>query len=325
MKVLTILFLLGLSSHVFASTYKVASLWKSNNAPSEMQYLATVENTDFYAESGEWLFIFGTNEEGNWIAKPYHLGGMDFYTYENASGNGTDDLYTMQYKVRHDQLYVSLDPRSTSTEAIKTIYTQYESSDVTTMATQLMNDIAKNHDHLRALPELTTLEQFKKRLKLVVWDYGFSVFPSEYENDENFPFLVYDFQIEFFLIDHIADTEFSEAIIEQDGKDVLSQTLRQGKTWHASSNDAVRAVIEEIENTNIDPWNYSYIYHSSFSEQVFKMKDSVLKNAAKKFVRYEIVNASAFICEGEISPWEEVTWVLIDGSTYTYTPGTECD
>ncbi len=58
---------------------------------------------------------------------------------------------------------------------------------------------------------------------------------------------------------------------------------------------------------------------------VLNFQGKVLRKAANKFVRYEVLNTTGFECEGGVYDWSDVTWILIDGSTYTYSVGTECD
>lgn len=50
-----------------------------------------------------------------------------------------------------------------------------------------------------------------------------------------------------------------------------------------------------------------------------------LKATVGKFVRYEIVGYGSFECEDNHYDFEKITWVLSDGSTYTYEPALECD
>jgi hypothetical protein len=114
--------------------------------------------------------------------------------------------------------------------------------------------------------------------------------------------------------------------VRKDGSDELSKKFREGKEWETDTGSALMEVEEDIEaGLSSDDWYYEVGTYSAYTKKISKFEDKVLAKAAKKFVRYEITNANGFECEGGIYTWKSITWILNDGSTYTYSPGTECD
>lgn len=313
-----------LSLNLWASNYKIKSIWKNSDAPAGKTYIASVTNTDYDSDAGDWIVVFGT-KNGKAVKRAFSLGGMSFYTYDGASNTGKDDFYKMVYHVKGESiktLSLSLTPIRNFGKSYQIDYQQYESVGSKRFAKKMVEQVLAEKDELRDLSELKTISQFKRRIELVNWDFGFGGF---YDNN-TFPFPTYDLQIEWYFNSTPSSKKLSQTTIRQDGKDILSQKFKEGETWEQDADDALAAVEEDIEaGLNTDDWDYEVGTYSAFTKKATKFEDAVLAKAAKKFVQYEITNATGFECEDGIYTWESITWILVDGSTYTYSPGTECD
>ena len=320
---LTIFFVLA-SFNLFASEdYKLHAVYKKADAPEGKTYIAVVKES--VSDKSDWLIVFG-NKNGKPYKRAFNFGGSSFYSYDGASNSGLDDFYKMVYKTPNKEtMELTLTPRREGLGKVyQATYKLYESAASKRFAQAMIKEVREELRRVRTLEEITTLADFKARLNLVEWDFGFSGYTDDYES--TFPFPTYDLQIEFYFQETLSDKAFATTLIKEDGSDVISKKFKESKTWYADSDEAsyaVETIIEEgLQN---DDWDWEVGEHSAFRREAKNLADEVLKKAAKNFVLYEITNTSGFECEDGIYIWESTTWVLIDGSTYTYSPGTECD
>ncbi len=320
---LTILFVFASFNLFAADDYKLHAVYKSSDAPKSKTYIAVVKESGY--DKSDWLVVFG-NKNGKAYKRAFNFGGSSFYSYDGASNSGTDDFYKMVYKTPNKEtMELTLTPRREGFGKVyQGTYKLYESDASKRFALAMVKEVRDELNRLRSLEEITSLKDFKARLDLVQWDFGFSTNSDDY--DYEFPFPTYDLQIEFYFQETLSDKALANAEIKADGSDIISKKFKESKTWYKDSDEAsyaVETIIEEgLQN---DDWDYEVGEHSAYRKEAKNITDEVLKKAAKKYVRYEITNTSGFECEDGIYIWESTTWVLVDGSTYSYSPGTECD
>jgi len=315
--ILLIICFLALNLSVSAGEEKL-QIFKNQETEESMRYLVGVNETD--SDSGGWVVIFG-RVNGKLVKRSFHLNGMSFYTYEGHEGHGQDEQWNFTL-ISKDEDNIQLKLTSRLDRKSKTLkYKRYNSGPALNFAKNVISQVRREHQELRELDRARNISEFKQLLELAVWDHGF--LPSE---DKDFPFPTYQLQIEFNLTNTLSDDLMAKTSIVRNGKDPISKMFRQGSKWHKNSALASTMVEDELQDMlngvseEDDPQT-----QSAFSKVANNLKSTALKNSAKDFVRYEITNASGFVCEDFTVVWESTTWVLTDGSTYTYAPTSECD
>jgi len=306
-----------------ADDYKLHAVYKRADAPAGKKYIAVVKEAGY--DQGDWLVVFG-NKNGKPYKRAFNFGGSSFYSYDGASNAGTDNFYKMVYKTPNKEtMELTLTPRREGLGKVyKGTYKLYESEPSKRFAHMIIKEVKAELSRVRELSTINTLKDFKARMNLIEWDFGFSGYTDDF--DYEFPFPTYDLQIEFYFQETLSDKTLAKATIQKDGTDAISKKFRESKKWYSDKDEAAWAVEEIIEQgLQNDDWDWEVGEHSAYSTKVTNLKDDVLRKAAKKFVKYEITNSSGFECEDGIYIWESTTWILIDGSTYSYSPGTECD
>jgi hypothetical protein len=331
MNKLLIVIIFILSFSVFAQDYQVTKIFKNPEAPKGKTYLAVIENKDWHGEAGDRIIIFG-KENGKKKYRAFGLGGMDFYEYEGASNSGMDDYYKFEYESKGPgkTLLVTLTAKKGEGKKSTIEYLPYESTGSKSFANEIWKDVQADKKKLRSLDKIQTLSQFKRRLELVTWDYGY--IPGDYgysSDDDDFPIATADLQYEFHISETYKNKMLAKTYIQKNGKDEITKKYREAKYWVKNSDEALEKVEAELEymyqNDDWDRWDNAEPVFSSYNKVGENLKNDALKDAAKKFLKYEIKNASGFECEDSYYLWETVTWVLVDGSTYTYSPYHECD
>lgn len=239
--IFTLMALMSLSLSAQETEFKILSIWKNENAPAGKTYLAAVRNEIPYSDAGDWVVIFG-NQNNKVKKRAFNLGGFNFYTYDGASNAGTDDFYKMTYKVEGEKLKVNLKPRRFGKEQNVT-YSQYESTGSKRFANIVIKQVLTEQERVRNATVISTLKDFKKRMNLVQWDFGFGAYSDTYE----FPFPTYDLQIEFYYQETLSSKKLAKAVFNKEGTDEISKKFREGKKWMKDADEASWAVEEEIE------------------------------------------------------------------------------
>ncbi|MBT3981500.1 MAG: hypothetical protein HOE90_09110 [Bacteriovoracaceae bacterium] len=308
---------------------KVIDTWKSAFAPAKMRYLAHVQSkSETSYDRRDWLLLFGRKGK-NVSQQALSLGGMSFYTsYEKASSKAKNLEYAVDIKVVkvNKKIRVKVVKREGNVLIGEWVYRKHNSKRSISFAKSRVAVVEKEQKRLSEIEDPATLEDFKKLLFKVEWDNGFSA--DEYDFD--LPY--YALQIEFGLNYSPRNKVFAGESIKEDGSDPLSKKFRASSKWYGSADEAEQAAVDIIEaNLGIsydDDYDDEYRevgYHSSYSTKASNFKSEVLARGAKKFVKYEIVSTSGFDCEDGVFTWSDTHWVLIDGSVFSYIPGTECD
>jgi hypothetical protein len=123
----------------------------------------------------------------------------------------------------------------------------------------------------------------------------------------------------------------AKARINARGTDIITKTFRKGEKWSQSVDaveEEISTILEHNRNVRWDSPDHKEVqtyslYRKGSSAQGFTKQ--WIKDAAKKFVKYEIQTMSGYDCEGGDYYESDFTWILKDGTTFGYHPTTECD
>ncbi|MBL6989490.1 MAG: hypothetical protein ISR65_06915 [Bacteriovoracaceae bacterium] len=321
MKYFTLLIsLLLFNLSVFAQqNFTIESVWKSTTEDSGKRYLAVVRQ-DRGGSDFEFVIIFG-NKNGKLKKRVFGLQGMSFYampgiTLKSSDARGKFELVGIQ---RDESVEVKLGA------TFKTQYKRYKSTRSLSFAKVVTQMALIDKESTLANQNPQTMREFKRILQtLVTYSAFFDHSLEDGTPHENFYYPVYDLQIEFGLTLSNRNRAMAQAEISEDGMDLITKKYRQSSVWYESAT-VVKDLIDELLARDYYQEVPVYsIYRPGKKVEGFTAQ--WLKDAAAKFVKYEIQNMSGYDCEGGWTIYHsDFTWILADGSTFSYSPLTECD
>lgn len=314
----------------FSSQAKIKNILKDTSPGKDGKtYLAFVEDEKF--GTGEWLLLFG-NKGKRLSLRSFNI-SHDYFWMGNVGSDLTakDSFYQLKFEVVKKDLEGELKLKGAKPGYdYQSIYRLHNDS------TSARN-FAKHaySTFLRGLKKdlfgpLNSLTAFKTRLKTKALQFEAGIYDQGiYDTDTYFGFPVFGLQIEAYFSETPKNSVFKNALIRDNGTDALSKKFRESKTW-MNNVDRYSFLEESLQAImDADEWDdeaYENLVASSFiSGAAPSLADKELQAAAKKFVRYEISNMRMFECEDGFYEWEDITWVLSDGSTFSYEAGLECD
>jgi hypothetical protein len=304
------------------SEYSLKSVWKDTSAPEGKTYLAVASMKKNRWSTQDIVLIFG-KKAGKLKVRGFSLSGWSFRTREGQKNSSTDDFYKLQTEIVNGKISATMSPKGNWGKTYKMNYTQRDSASSKRFANYALTTLMTQKEQIRSAKELTTLKQFKQRLDLIEWDFDYDT-----ELDEDFPFPVFELQIEWDYSVKPKNKSLAKAKVSMSGSDAISQMfLEEGQQWAGENVDVLDLAYEEVERIYYnDSDEYEEpAYFNSFSTKTTGFTEKVINKAAQKFVKYELRSATGWECEDGIYTWEDITWVLTDGSIYSYSPGTECD
>ena len=305
--------------------YEIKSVWKSQKAVPGKQYLASVSVDGF--SDGSYAVLFG-EKNGELQFRRFRTNGLLEWAFEGAWKPRTakDDDYSFvaeaaekeeknkdllrvvlrnpEGKMAYKMLFDRRDPDSGSAKfaeaAVGLAFADYE---------KILSD--KTPD---------TLAAFKELINFTLERYGYS--PGDGYGDPKFPLAVFHQQIEFQLDITPPSKKIATARILKNGKDPISKMLREANAW-TDYDDLPQD--EDWANYPDPDKDYQSQVFSFYRPVAEYFQSKQLLKAAKKFVRYEVVNVRGDVCEDSYYITPDIFWVLIDGSVVNYSVGTECD
>lgn len=292
--------------------FKIKTTWKDKNAPAGKTYFAVMEDKEF--NTGTWILIFG-NKNGKVKVRRFPI--YSFYTYEGSTEITKDDFYTLKTKIikSREVMAAELIP-SRGTKNHKMTYKVHNSAASINFAKVAANIALKQIEVITNRKNPKNLREFKEILHLGAASM------NDYDWDSEVMFPTAYLQIEAYFNDTKPNKTLKTAFIRKDGKDPISKKFRTSKKWY-TADSAIDAIAENYANDVYQEDPYSYYNTKSTGFEGFESIGLI--NGAKKFVRYEIVDIMGLECEDSEYDEKSFTWILTDGSTFTYGQGTECD
>ncbi len=291
-----------------AQAYEIKSVWKEESGKAGKQYLVVLKADEYNA--GDSVVIFGKNKT-KLSVRSFDLGGMTVYGYEGFDIAGADDFYNLTLTVvEKDQLMTVQLQGSNPKYKHSLVYRKHDSPKSLEFANEAVTVAYKEFARVDAMIDPKDLNEFKKQLALLKRKLGYGATDNW---DTKVPFPVYDLQIEIYWKQSPANKSFAKEAIRADGTDAISKALRLGNQW------LDEAAVPRPED--MDP----ELAYSYYREKAKLFEKTNLKKGAEKFIRYEIANAYTFPCEDFFIGYTDWTWVLQDGSTFSYNPSLECD
>jgi hypothetical protein len=291
----------------------IQSLWKAAEGTPGKQFLAVVQGGDLY-NAEDYLLVFG-EKDGRVTSRDF-VTNIGFSDYDGADGRARDDFYTLTWKVvkKSERMKVTLDG-ATAGYHYDLDYRISTDAAARKQAEAIIADLTKRWAKLSS-GEPKTVVEFRDLLKLLARSWGYSGAEDSLYAGDAFPLPVYDLQIEASFWGTPPNAEFAKAKIKADGSDVISRKFRDGKTW-LTTEEMIPDAEDREDDEVFSVWTVAGDENAYFLEP--------FESAVAKFARYQIVNESFFECEDSYYTWRSVTLVLKDGSTFSYSPGTECD
>ena len=306
---LSLIFILLSATRVFAAdpAFTIASVWTEHRQTAGKQSLALMA-PDKYTGS-DWLLIFGT-KNGRPSVRSFVTGVVA--EHDGWTAKGRDDFYDLTYKVTKDKISIELTDRFGEKTHHRLLYTKADTAANREKASDAVTGLYASFAKLEKIKSPTTLGEFKSLLNLLVRK---SDHIAAGDDSNYLPLPFYDLEIEL----HWTVTGPSRLLASVDLKidqtdDALSKLLKV-KKWRTE--DRIPSA-KEMDEDSV----YSFFRKGDRAKE---FKDKALLKGAEAFLKYEVVKASAFQCEGSAIYNAEITWVLQDGSTYTYVPYLECD
>lgn len=308
MKNYSILFLLTFAFQLFSNSsyatenFKIKSLWYSESAPSEKSYFVVLENReDFY--SGDKVIVFGNNDNNDLKYLYYTLFGLNFYTSTGSEFNLLSDSDFISGRVLLNNKVLKVTYKKL-TGVDKYLYKKIDLTQADHLTRKVIVRTKRYLDNVRFLTNLDSLKDFKRKLISIKDRMGHIL------RNQNYLFLkVFPKQIEQEWSATPADQRIANASISLDGKDIISRKFKESDNWHSSDLDNMKLGTEVVSFYTSRPKGFTADF---------------IKKASFEYVKYEIVNMRLINCGQFLRKAASYTWILNDGSSFTYRPFISC-
>lgn len=287
------------------------TILKNDKAPKGYTYLGIFEN-----KVGDSDYVIAFSEGSS---RALNSTGS-FYTYDGAQNVASDgEVKLTSLGVKRDVLV-----KLTFTDANnKKIFEGNYVPDATATAKKLAKEAdikaEAKFDKFRKMDNPATPAELRGIFRQLEQDLGY----SSMDEEGNLPFPTFDLQIEFYINRTAPSIPFANATVSKSGTDVISKSILKGSKWYPTLGDALSAVEERYSSEEDSDEEKVY---ATFSNKVtYEGLAPRLKKAISKHLKTEILEADGFNCEDSVYTWVGATWILKDGSSVSYSPGTECD
>lgn len=283
------------------------------------KYLAWMDDDRFHPD--DWLIVFGY-KSGKLQVR--HFDGQFFMFRKGEKLSLKETFYQLDLAVTSDKEDITVklsslrdpaDARYKKTLKYKKVDSQKLSDLAEKAGMMVMDEFERQLDY----KQVDSLDHLKKILDL------YERMTSSYDNEfEGIPFPVEDLQIEAYFAKTAPDAEMAAVtrIDTVNGTDAISKKFREGKRW--SHPDHI-PWDSDWERYTIDDGEYQTFTYFNTGRKIEGWQDKLMVEAAKKYVKYEVINVTGFECEDSYINNHSYTWIFIDGSSFSYSPGLECD
>lgn len=306
--------LLVLVAFLFVSTAeagKLKAIYKNNEAPAAYRYVGLFGNS---IGDDDYLVTFGEGLK----YRSFHVGYL-FSTRPGATSIGRDEQLKIQtLGVERDiSLQVIISDLSNH-RIFDGIYKVHNSDQSRQYARNIDKLVEAEFDKYRTMSSPATPAELRKIFRQLTQDMS-----TDGDDLQNFEFPTFELQIEYYLTQSAPSSELASAEVSKNGSDALSRKfLRSGSKWYKNHLDASNALTSKLDN-HLDISNMTF---ASFSKRIqYQGLSPRLKRAIQKHLKVEVLTEEGFECEDSVYTWTSAVWVLTDGSTVSYSPGTECD
>lgn len=285
------------------------AVFKNESAPADMKYVGIFKNK--FGDS-EYAVTFGKGMN----FRTYNLGM--FVTYPGGTSAGKDEttLFKSTGIEREKAITVTLSDLNKN-KLFEGKYEIYNSASSKQYALNVDKAAEAKFDKFRKMTNPATPADLRAMFRQLEQDY------YSWDENENFEFPQFDLQIEFYMNTTAPSPLLASANISKSGTDAISKMFLAPKSkWFKNNDEAnteLLSVLESGESTDEKTF-------ASYSNKVqYAGLSRRLTNAIQKHLKLEVLEEDGFECEDSLYNWTKATWILKDGSTLTYAPGTECD
>jgi len=280
------------------------------------QFLAVLGQDIFTAESS--ILVFG-KKSGKLKVRSFPI-NYYFSTSVGSKESGRDDFYTLRTTVLlGDKLHVSMKGDTGGYEYDMT-YRRLSVGDKNDLGQKAADIFYAGYDRLIKNGDPKNLKELLSILSLHLRSH-------EYSPNEDEVALKWSFQIDYDQIESYYDRRkpssvLAKANIRIDAKDPISKAFNSLGKWTAEKDLPEPDSVPYDEE--VDEYPIFFTYYKSIG-QGQGLEPGVIKNGFKKFSRYTIIERQVWECEDTYSWESSFTWLLSDGSSFTYSQGMECD
>lgn len=302
--VLSVLLSLGTQAGTLTGVFVDAS------APAQYKYLGVFKNklgnTEYLVSFGE-----GTNFQS------YNVGFL-FSTYYGAKSSGiNEDTSIGTVGMEQNYKFKATLTHLKNKTSFKGEYLITRAPEVKQYALKIDKLVEAEFDKYRRMSQPLSTTDLRKIFRQLDQDAGI----SGLGNNSEFP--VYELQIEQTITVKAPSTAISAMRVTLSGTDDISRTiLKRGSKWYKDNLEASNALMSKLDD-RVDVSNMTF---ASFSNKVnLQGLSPRLKQALEKHLKVEILEEEGFECGNSSYNWTAASWILKDGSSLSYRPGTECD
>ena len=297
----------------------VRKVFVTKDDSGNKKYLAWMDDDRFHPD--DWVILFGY-KNGKLKARSFDAG---FFLFDKGDSITVKDaFYKMDLKVVSEKLDLKVKLESLQnpedSRYKKTLkYKLTDSKKLSELAKKVAMTIWENFADQLEYTEVKDLDHLKKLLKL------YERIGSNTSNGvDSIPFPVNSLQIESYFASTPANPKIAaiKKIDTRKGSDLISKTFRDSKKW--THPDYIPSG-EDWEDTADESGEYAFFSYFNTGRNMEGFEDPLLIKAAKKYVKFEVVNVTGFECEDSYEEDKSFTWIFADGSSFSYSPGLECD
>lgn len=243
-----------------------------------------------------------------------------FYTYDGAQNVASDgEVKVTSLGVKRDVLVKLTFADVNNKKIFEGNYVPDTSAIAKKLAKEADIKAEAKFDKYRKMDNPSTPAEVRNIFRQLEQDHGY----SSMDEEGNLPFPTFDLQIEFYIGVKAPSIPFANANVTMAGTDAISKSILKKSKWYKSLSDAMSEVEARYEGEYDSDDEKVF---ASFSNKVtYEGLAPRLKKAISKHLKTEILEAEGFNCEDSVYTWVSATWILKDGSSVSYAPGTECD
>jgi len=302
LRTLTLFAMLSFSLCAF-SQVKILSVWKSSDASKDAEFFALLDGKES-EYSGNKVLFFGKKDNQIKI-RYFTLNALNFYLNNGSRVKGFDEYgHFDAFVLKARQIINFRFYKENGEEESGATYHRYSGKTAWQFAQNAVSVLKSRLSEIDALSYPESMTQFKRLLIRAKDLLGFIL---EDELGHGLP--LYEGQTEQEWDATMPDEAVRIAQIRMDGVDEISARFREANVWSRE---------EDI------PSNARGVY-SYFTKKPRGFIEGPLKAGASDFVKYEVVNARFVSCGRSGIKVEGFTWILKDGSSFSYSPFIECE
>jgi len=281
-----------------AAAAEIHSVWNCSGARRSTKILGVLKNDEY--NSDYWLTLSDSDGAG---AEEWRTDRNYLPTQVGTKTGGANSRSTITVEIKKKDEEVSVQVKQHEGGSARYRCSRDKSEESADAVETAVAGFERKWEAIDAITTPRTLSEFKAMLRLVRRRVG----TSGGEAAEQLPLHVPDLTIELSWDETPSDAELKTASIS-----AIAKRLKI-KKW-----DKEEDVLHGEDNADGKVYRFYRENSEAFTQKPFS-------RGAAKFVRYEIVEASTFACEDFYVEHESYVWVLVDGSTFRYSPGLECD